>query len=71
MQTYILLTVENSVHQLSYIPAYFYYIKNNTMLILMNELHYISYYERLKYGIFIDSSLTAMWYQKKYIYIYI
>ena len=59
MQTYIFLTIDNSVHQLAYRPAYFYCMQINTMVIIMNKLRYRCRYDRLKYGLFIDSSLTA------------
>ena len=59
MQTYILLTIDNSVRKLSLIHIYFYLIKIDTMVIIMNKLHYICKYEWLKYELFIDSSLTA------------
>ena len=32
MQTYILISIDNSVRQLAYIPAYFYLMKITTMV---------------------------------------
>ena len=59
MQTYIFLIIDNSVCQLAQIPAYFYFLWIDTMVIIMNNLHYIYEYEKLKYGIFIASLLSA------------
>ena len=59
MKTYILLIIDNSVHQLAYSPAYFDFMKINVMVIITNEIHYIYKYENLKYDLCIDSSLTA------------
>ena len=62
MRTYILLTIDNSVSQLSYKPTYFYFMKVDTMVIIINKLNYIYKYDKLKYGLFFDSSLTATCY---------
>ena len=59
MQTYLFLTNDNAGRQLVWRPAKFYFMTINTMLIAMNKLHYIWKYDRLKYGILVDSSLTA------------
>ena len=44
MQTYVFLTIDNSVHQLAYITEYFYSMMINTMVTIMNKLHYIYKY---------------------------
>ena len=36
----------------------------HTMAIIMNNIHYINIYYKLKYGIFIDSSITVTCYLK-------
>ena len=60
MQTYFLLTIGIFVWQLAYIPAYFYFAVIRNMILIMNKIHYIYKYNKLKYGLFIDSLLTAM-----------
>ena len=57
--TYILLTIDNYVCQKSYIHTYFQFMNINSMVIIMNNLHYIYEYEKLKYGLFIGSLITA------------
>ena len=39
MQTYVLILIENYVRQLAQIPAYFYFTKINTTVIIMNNIH--------------------------------
>ena len=51
--------IDNSVCQLSEIPAYFYFMNINTMVIIMNNIQCSYKYYKLKYGLFIDSLLTA------------
>ena len=38
-------------------------MKINTMEIIMNKHHYICIYDRLKYGLFIDSSISDTRYE--------
>ena len=59
MQTYILLMIDNSVIQINSIPAYFQLTNIISKVIIMNKIHYIYKYYKLKYGIFIDSLLTT------------
>ena len=60
IQTYLLLTIDNSVCQLAQSPTYFYSMMIHTMIIMMNKIHYIYKNDKLKYGLFIDSLLTAL-----------
>ena len=53
MLTNILLLVDNSVFWLAYIMMI------HTMVIIMNNINYIYRYDKLNYGLFIDSSLTT------------
>ena len=66
IQTYFLLKLDNSVRQLALSPAYIYFIMIHNMVIIMNNINYIYKYEKLKYGVFIFSLLTATSY--KYFY---
>ena len=54
--------MENPVYQLAQIPEYFYSMMIHNMVIVMNNIHYITIYENLKYGQFFDSLITAMCY---------
>ena len=38
----------------------------NTKVIITNKIHYIYKYDKLKYGLFVDSSLTATRYWSFY-----
>ena len=60
MQTYFLLTIDIFVCQLAYIPAYFYFAVIHNMVLIINNNHYIYKCNKLKYGLCIDSLLTAM-----------
>ena len=51
--------IENPACELASIPAYYNSIIIDTMVIIMYNIHYINIYYKLKFGLFLDSSLTA------------
>ena len=62
MQSYILLTIDNSVFQISLEACIIYFMMVHCMVIIMNNIHYMYKYDKLKYVIFLDSLLAAMRY---------